>query len=441
MSGLQRAAGDQAPLPSDLVARLTTNLSATRTPLSVAGLALSTAAAVLFLAADDPPLITTIVLGIFGVNFLVFGQVFAFLSQIPRQSRSTYVLVLFSLFVALTTVIFLGSVYFIFNAKNDVSLPIPPIAMSSKSVINLPADLVTQKPLFPESQLSAESLDSSHGRISRDLRGYGSRQGYPNTGTETPKYVEYKSTPDVSLHVDGVVWTTHGAVGRFAVVSSGKSTYFVDHLYLHVHKYQTCSLRDEQQVVAAPNVVSSYAFFISEHYNVYEFTPRVQFGELGNWKLNANDFDNFAFRLEYPPYVLYIVTINAVGRKGDTQEKFHIRSPLLPLLRVRDGNFGGCLDLNRWYSIEKLQNPNPQVYSYSIEPAGIYQLLTLDAQRDRNFLKTFVITTSGSEIDDALEKMRQISRQRPENTVFKQNLSWLGKLNSWKLDGGTEDPP
>ena len=145
-------------------------------------------------------------------------------------------------------------------------------------------------------------------------------------------------------------------------------------------------------------------------------------------------------KLEYPPYILYVASLVAEIRDQSNGEAFRVQSTYLPLLRVKNGNTGGCLDLSAWYKSSLLSKPQEKAYVSQASDLLTYQILTLDANNDRQFLLSLTNNLAGKELNDALISVENTVANAPDNTVFQMNYGWMKKLVTWS-SSKSGDPP
>lgn len=413
-----------------------------RSRLAITGVIITVAGVVATRVAQPEAIQAQIAAGALGVVFLVFAQMFHSLRDFPATERASLVLRLFYVFAALILGLIFATGYFLVHSRGRESIELtpPPVFDSRATVLPVPSDRL--KPdRIPLDSIRASILAAQQGRFLLELGEFGSRRGYPKPIRGIPSFVRFSQADGVNLQTAGFVWDTHGALSRFAIVSHGGGPYVVEHLYVKLHGFAECSLRDEYSELQAPTATPGYAFFISAEHSVYELVPRVGLGQRGTWRLQGRDADEFSLRLEYPAYTLFIVSVVAEVRDESNGDAFRLRSSFYPLLRVENGNAGGCLELEQWFNPTNLQHPHEHAYSALTPDLLTYQTLTVDAQEDRSFLLRLA-----TELPDGALRLLQDSaavtlQREPANTVFQENVQWLNRLANWRRNGGRGDPP
>lgn len=383
--------------------------------------------------------------GAVGVAFLVFGLLFPALASFPEADRARLVLRLFSVFVVLILALVALTGYFLVSAQPEfvtyqIPLSTPPDARSTLQ----PPDVQTSRDRLPADSLSALALMANEGRITLTFGAMGSREGYPAASNGLSDWITQDEATDstwIEFQSGGFVWRTIDSLGQFALVTHGSGRFVAERVYLKLQGYAECSLRDESFAPQAPVATPAYSFFVTSGHQVYPIVDRSVAGRTATWRLEGNDSDEFSFRLRYPPYVLYVVTLLADVRNLESGARFRVRSHYLPLIRVENGNSGGCLDLTTWYRRELLQAPPPKSYWSEDMDVLTYQLLTTDAALDRRFYLDLVKPLDPSELSKVRGDMaRHVSNATP-NPVFAENLGYFDALVRWKLGGGVGDPP
>lgn len=426
------------PTLKEFFVQLVGALPSLRNKFAVTGVIVAVAGYVATRAVDASAVQAQICVASLGITFLVFGQVFHAIEFFPPKQRSSLVLSLFIIFALLVLGLIGATGYFLLEGKR-----IPPTqtafdARSDRTPI--PPNRV-QHDSLPGNLIDAKTLQANEGRMLLEFGGF-HRVGYP---IPEPNHRSFVSHPEgkkgIEFQTGGFVWSTKDALGRFALVSHTGGPYVIEALYLKVHRFAECALRDEHFEHQAPDTLPGYAFYVSNKHNVYDLVPRVDLGGVGVWRLKGQDQDEFSLSIQYPPYTLFVFSLMAEIRDESTGESFRLRSAFYPLLRVANGNTGGCLDLASWYDASLLRKPEASSYQSLADNLLSYQLLTVDSKRDRTFLLKTVQTLPLEALAKVSEDIANALRREPENTVFRENQQWFNNLREWRGNGAHGDPP
>ena len=117
-------------------------------------------------------------------------------------------------------------------------------------------------------------------------------------------YVKHGNETKFELQMGGVLYYYNCA--RFSLASSGNGLYAVDRLYIKLHGYEKCKLRDEFSTTQAFGGISAYHFYISPEYAEYDIVPLKPPGSFGTWHYKGEDFDEFFVDFDCEPYTLFI---------------------------------------------------------------------------------------------------------------------------------------
>jgi NADH:ubiquinone oxidoreductase subunit 6 (subunit J) len=422
------------------LSRLATVLPRVRNKLAVAGVLISVAGFVATRSVDPDAVHAQVSAGAIGVLFLIFGQVFHHLASFPEGDRLRLITRLFGLFVILVLALLVITGLFLQSRSPVVQAIVPPPAFDVRdSRLPILTDQLDNEQL-PTTELTAMALAAREGRMSRQF-GPSHRQGYPEPRKEEAAYIQHRAEEALDIQTGGFVRRWRDALLQVALVGHGTGVYVIESLYLKLHAYAPCSLRDEYEIMQAPALVPSYAFYISPMANVYEIVDRTAVGQKANWRIKGGESEQFSIRLEYPPYSLFVITVNAEVRNEGTGESFRLRSPYYPLVRVENGNTGGCLELADWYSPSILQRPVQAYYRPQNTDLFSYQIMTLDSENDRTFLLKAVNQLPQGQLNEDLLALKLISANQPENSVLARNVDWLQKLIQWRSSNSSVDPP
>jgi hypothetical protein len=202
----------------------------------------------------------------------------------------------------------------------------------------------------------------------------------------------------------------------FSLVSTGRDQLVVENLYLRLRNYADCPLRNEWTGLAAAAITTAYSVQLSKDYFRYDLPPLVSPGDSGLWKYSG-DSDEFGVQLDYPAYTLFVLAIEADGQNLTLGRAFHVSSDSMNFIDVANGNLGGCLILESWYSPELLREPPPQRYLEKVSILG-QQILMIDPLQNTSFF--YRIPTP--QLIAVLPEIEAIRKQRPESAIFAQNV-------------------
>jgi hypothetical protein len=415
-------------------------LPSLRNKFAVTGVIVAVAGYIATRAVDPSAIQAQISIAALGIIFLVFGLAFHAIESFPAQKRSSLILSLFVLFSLLVLALIGATGYFLIQARAaERSAFTPPNAFDTRSDISPIAANRLQHDNLPASLITAEILQANEGRLILQFVGL-HRAGYPTRSEGSSSWVSHAGKKGIEFQTAGFAWAHDEALGRFALVSHTGGPYVVEAVYLKLHRFAECSLRDEETEVQGPGLLPAYALYVSSKHNVYELVPRVDLGSVGVWRLRGQDQDEFSLSLQYPPYTLFVVSLMAEVRDESTGDAFRLRSAFYPLLRV-NGNVGGCLDLSRLYNSSLLRKPEMSSYQSLTDDLLSYQILTVDPNRDRTFLLRVVRDLPLEGLQQIADHLRRAATREPENTVFQSNEHWFSELRRWRRDGSLGDPP
>ncbi|NTV67077.1 MAG: hypothetical protein HGB06_05230 [Chlorobaculum sp.] len=348
-----------------------------------------------------------------GVLFLLFRDL---LKQIvaPAMTKSQWfrVVVIFMLLVWSIAVIGIGAWVYagVWGTKqNDPARASPSVIRAGQNII-AGHDIVVNVSRYPylEDKYEMEGM----------LRDGWYGQGPPNELINSQK-------EDLAIYPVGLANHRLG----FLVSSTSHAHIKVERLYLKLNAYATCDLRDETTEILGFMGVTTAAFFISEDYNIYPIYPMNTNLEMSSWIYKGKDINEFRVYLAYRPYVLYLISINIDYLDLNRNEMKHVESDEFSLIEVAHGNWGGCLDIKRWFSRDMQREPKSANYDERI-PYDIYQLLTADFSYNPGMMNVFL--TNRNLIRRSSE-VKAIIESRPDNTLFRDNYeAWAQALQGTK---------
>lgn len=234
------------------------------------------------------------------------------------------------------------------------------------------------------------------------------------------RYVRHSKDTKFELQIGGVLYDDNCA--RFSLVSSGDGLFSVDRLYVKLHGYERCKLRDEFTTMSDFGGISAYHFHILPRYSEYDIIPLKPVGDFGTWQYRGEDFDEFFVDFGCEPYALFIISIELEARDLKANKEIKASSKLYKLIRVLHGNTGGCLHVERWYKPELLELPQMGRYRENLSTLE-YQLLTVNLDKDNSYLNSIDKQTLFS----VMPKLEAIVKERGDNVVFKKNLRIVKK--------------
>ena len=229
-------------------------------------------------------------------------------------------------------------------------------------------------------------------------------------------YVVYKKETDLDLQIGGLVDDKM----RFSIISSGEGKFVIDRLYVKLHGYADCHLRDEVSVIAAFMAIPAYVIYLTPEFSEYDLIPLDLPGNLGTWRYIGQDFDEFFIRFVFRPYTLFIISVQVEARDVETNRRISLSSGLYKLIKVARGNYGGCLDLERWYTPELLKQPKQQTYRGNLDTL-VYQILICDLERNPSYLRNIGYDT----LLHILPAIEAAVTDHPDNPVFRSNLQMV----------------
>ncbi|HYI08034.1 MAG TPA: toll/interleukin-1 receptor domain-containing protein [Thermoanaerobaculia bacterium] len=240
----------------------------------------------------------------------------------------------------------------------------------------------------------------------------------------------HKTQDAGALHIQLRDRVTHKM--SFSVVSSGSGQFVVERLFIRVHGYADCNLRNEVSVTAAASIPTAYAVHISKKYSEYDLPVLLSAGDAGVWKYVDNTSDEFSVHISFEPYVLFMISIEAEVRSLFEGRSFQVSSERTFLLDVVKGNAGGCLRLEDWYTPQKLVVPRDVNYLEGVSTLA-RQLLTADLSYSSTYLTRF----STAHLKQVLPELVQVERSHPDNPVFARNREIVAafvRRSPWELN-------
>ena len=212
---------------------------------------------------------------------------------------------------------------------------------------------------------------------------------------------------------------------QFTLASKAGANIVVDSLSLNLKSYEKCGLRDETSEILGYMGQVNKSYFISENFDKYPITPLNPDLNQSVWQYKGGDSDSFSINVEFQPYILYLVTVSADYKNLVTGHERHIESDQYALIDVANGNWGGCLDIKRWFDKSKEQMAADKSYDDGI-PYDIYQLLTANLNRDPGLLNIFL---RSQYLRTRKSVVQKIVNDRPDNGVFKTNYKiWIDAI-------------
>ena len=222
-------------------------------------------------------------------------------------------------------------------------------------------------------------------------------------------------------------------MAHFSIVSSGNGRYVIDRLFIKIHGYERCRLRDELICFAAPDRLEAYSFYISPEYSQYDIIPIDYPGNIGTWIYEGDSNDNFFVNFYFEPYTLFNISIELEARDLNNNIKLNISSTRYNLIWVAHGNCYGCLDLSRWYDPSDIAKPKDASYMDKLT-ALQYQLLTMDMDGYNYY--DYLNKLNQNQLITIMQQLNEISSKRKDNIVFQRNLQYISNyLNQTQLSG------
>ena len=213
----------------------------------------------------------------------------------------------------------------------------------------------------------------------------------------------------------------------FLLSSSNNAHLKLEKLYLRLKAYAPCSLRDETSQIMGYMGVTTAAFYISEKYEEYPIKPINENLSIASWVYKGKDVDEFRVYLAFKPYVLYLISIKTDYIDLNTNQKKSVESDEFTLIDVAHGNWGGCLDINRWFNNKLRRSPVSKNYDDGI-PYDIYQLLSADFSTNPGLMNVFL---NNKNLIGRRTEVKAVVNSRPENSVFQGNYSqWVEALDN-----------
>ena len=208
----------------------------------------------------------------------------------------------------------------------------------------------------------------------------------------------------------------------FALTSKANASVIVEKLYIKLKHYARCNLRNETNKVLGYVGQINKIYTISEDFDVYPITPLTPDLTNAKWSYKGGDSDLFRVELYFDPYVLYLVSINVNYRDVHTNALAQLESDEFALIRVENGNWGGCLNVMKWFKDSDKLSPKNRDYSEGI-PSDIYQLLTTNFHGDPGSMNVFI---RNEYLKTRIDEAAAVVKSRPNNKIFNSNFtSWL----------------
>jgi hypothetical protein len=196
----------------------------------------------------------------------------------------------------------------------------------------------------------------------------------------------------------------------------------VERLYVKLHGYEDCRLRDEFVTLQAIGEITPYSLYISPEYSEYDIIPLDPPGNIGSWIYEGNTFDEFVVDFYCRPYTLFIISIELNARDLKNNNKIKLSSPLYKLIWIRNGNTGGCLDLENWYHPEDLAKPKTAKYMEKLTTLQ-YQLLIISM--DEYNYHEYLSRIDRRQLMALLPQLKEIVSKRAANMVFLRNTKLI----------------
>jgi hypothetical protein len=127
----------------------------------------------------------------------------------------------------------------------------------------------------------------------------------------------------------------------FIVSSAATSSIKVDRMFLKLHSYADCNLRNETKRSTGGGLIGTAKFYLSKDYNVYPIKPLTENLVLASWVYKGKDLDEFRVSFDFDTYVLYLVSVNVDYLDLNKGTRKHIESDEFSLIKVKNGNVGG----------------------------------------------------------------------------------------------------
>ena len=227
--------------------------------------------------------------------------------------------------------------------------------------------------------------------------------------------VKYNTETKIDLQVRGVISDENHA--NFSIVSSGNGIFLIDRLYIKLHGFAKCNLRNERLKPTGLFEPSSYWFYISENYSIYDIVPLRPSGSLKKWIYKNEDFDDFLIDFSCCPYMLFIISFELEARDLRNNKEIKKSSDYYKLIWVKRGSFNGCLNIRKWYKPEMLCLPIQDRYKGNI-PTFEYQLLTVNLQKDSSYLQEI----GKEKLKNIMPRLEKITESRKEFTGRYQEI-------------------
>jgi hypothetical protein len=211
----------------------------------------------------------------------------------------------------------------------------------------------------------------------------------------------------------------------FMLVSDKKSSFEIKNMYIKLNGYATCDLRNEHGELSEKPKEASYNFYISEDHNIYPIYPLERDFNSSYWIYQRGDFDEFDIKFDSKPYILYLITINLDYFDLTNYEIRHTESNEFALIRTLNGNAGGCVDIDDWFTNEMRTMPEQHRYDECIS-RDVYCFLTANIS-DNNSEMTYLFFKNEAFLWRS-ELVEGVVRERSENPVFMKNYEKLARV-------------
>ena len=211
----------------------------------------------------------------------------------------------------------------------------------------------------------------------------------------------------------------HGTVDNqigISLISPPSRTIEVSDFYLKLEAWAECSLRNEFTMLQAFSRPVVKMFKISEEYDRYDIVFFDSLVAPSRQVFVGRDINAFDIWVEYEPYKLYFLSVYAEYYDSqDISKKLVINSKPIPLIKVENGNTGGCLVLENWWKPSLNKNPRRASQSSGM-PQKMYSMLTEHFDMPLN--KSIYDERFYNEFKDFYEKHQSLFQ---ENNYFERN--------------------
>ncbi len=213
---------------------------------------------------------------------------------------------------------------------------------------------------------------------------------------------------------------------NISIVSSGENSAFViDSLYIKLHGYAKCDLRNEKSTITGYMGTPNYQFYISKNHSIYPIIPIQKIGETGKWILKGNDYEEYFIKFFYEPYTLYIISFELRGRNVNKNKKVSFSTPFYSLIFVENGNSGGCLELDKWFDENSIIKPSNTSYKENLSTSQ-YQILISDLREDNALIGNY----NKGLLKMDIELLKQYNKKNKQNPVLNWTLELLSRMTN-----------